>query len=265
LVKHPQRVRKGLIVYGTEGVVVVVFFSSLSSVSAQLQPPYFIDDFEDGSATDDDPVSWVLTPPFDKGTIEVLDGDLLITPSNEGTPIPGVPNWTEIDVSPEGLEYDQVSIRTQVRSLRSADNNVGLFARNTDETSLWAYIQPNGRMVLSTYDGTHNEQWTYNSQFNTASNDIHLRFDITNDQAMFSAWYDGQDPPEHPQLIAYIPDYISETGRVGLWNGEIRSGTTRTSLAVRYFEALPIPEPTGFTLCVFALLGLFGYARRMSK
>ena len=54
----------------TLSTLIILTFCFGSLANAQLQPPYFHDDFEDGSVTDDDPVSWVLTPPFDKGRLK---------------------------------------------------------------------------------------------------------------------------------------------------------------------------------------------------
>ena len=111
--------------------VIVVFLLTCSSSNAQLQPPYFVDDFEDGNAEDNNPVTWQLAAPYDTGTAEVINGEYVLTPPNTATPLPGALNWSEVDSVVAGPDFREVSVYTQLRVLGSGNEYAGVFARGT--------------------------------------------------------------------------------------------------------------------------------------
>jgi hypothetical protein len=93
----------------------------------------FYDDFEDGSISDGNPVSWVPGPsPFNLGTREVVQGSMVVNPPTVATPFPGAPaNAAEADTYVEGQLYGDVSIRTRFRVTGAGDYWVILGARDT--------------------------------------------------------------------------------------------------------------------------------------
>jgi len=126
---------------------------------ALAQP--FIDDFEDGSATDGNPVRWVpADPSVDRGTAEVVDGDFLLTPSPTAPPFPIDPDYIEIAVLAEDRLYQDVSIHTQVRVSGQEPYWVGVVTRDTTAMSpaprigVWMFLHVDDNSSSDAFDGS---------------------------------------------------------------------------------------------------------------
>jgi hypothetical protein len=213
----------------------------------------FLDDFEDGSVTDANPVTWVREPPpFHLGSIEVRDGGLLLTaPSSGPNPIPTVPNYWEMGIASDGQLYHDVDIRTQVRSSLNFTSAVVMGALDTyftdgqsgtgvyfgfvvDGGAPWALINSeiNGiKQELSSVQGL-----TYSHQ----TGDLSLRLNIQDLEVRAWAWPTDEAEPAEPLLHATLPASFAEVeGRVELGAG---SRTTAVPVWFRYVSVVPNPS-----------------------
>lgn len=241
-------------------VIGCVFFLTFSSTNAQLQPPYFYDDFEDGSVDDGDPVTWTPEAPFDRGTREVIDGSFVVTPGSIPTEFF---NYSESDTVAAGVVFQDVSVRTQVRVLEDSDYIVGVAARGAiteaglqDGSVYGAYWASRKQLTIGAFNVTQDREtnWYATTALDAHSSDLNLKLDVVGDTAALTAWADGQEMPDEPQLfVSNLPAYAPTEGHLGMWTGQFLS-SPRSPVAFRFFEAAPIPEPSSAALCLVGLL-----------
>jgi hypothetical protein len=230
---------------------------------AEWPSPYFFDDFEDGSVTDDKPVRWVPPEPFEyakAGTREVIDGDYVITPPDEfpaGSDVRSAASW------PKDIYLEDLSIRTQVSRMVPGQNWITLWARGrilNEETSEWADlaagIRSDGYVVLFMEQGHGQQDSTFTilsdmqTGFTPVNDGVNLQFDVFGDESAVTVWLDGSSKPATPDLHAAIPDLLLEDIMPG--NGNLDFGVNSASFDqsdgpaqhVRYFAALPTPWAT---------------------
>jgi hypothetical protein len=244
---------------GTLAVVVVAMGLLLSAV-AQAQP--FIDDFEDGSATDGEPVIWA--PPIDPwnqgGTVEVVSGDLLLTPSPTAPPLP-IPGWHPDYVEnfelAEDRRFQDVSVHTQARVSGAGHGWVGVGARDTwnDDpsalgTNVWASvgIDLQGDQLVELGGNTGSgfmSQMRRTTSLNIHENDVHLQLDVLGDTASLFAWEDGEDKPATPLLTRTLEPSQMVAGLVSLSYGQLRPSKHPTNqlntASFRFVEVVPEP------------------------
>ncbi len=235
----------------------------------------FYDDFEDGSATDGNPVNWVPVPGWSSGTREVIDGSFVHTPRGLG----GVDD--EMDTEVAGEIYQDVSIRTRV--LAGKGNDVALFARSTfvdgsqrsefqfiggffssgELTLRYAGVNPDGGLFAATLQD-FSTGWTPSAQ------DIYLQMDLIGDILSLTGWLDGAAKPSQPQLIANIGSITDgnlnevERGTVGVFvvpHGG-RDIPAPQPVAFRYVEVVPEPSTGGLALGL--ILAAWAFRRRGS-
>ena len=154
----------------TFSTLVVLLCVSFSSANAQLQPPFFHDDFSDGDAEDGMPVTWIPGPVGSLGTREVVDQNYVLTPTLD-----------EAVVSvPEGLVFGDVSIRTQFRS--SGSNWVGVNARSTSHfpgQNIWGTIFPDGELRIGyVVNNTSTPLRITQTGWDIADQDVNLQVDL---------------------------------------------------------------------------------------
>jgi hypothetical protein len=231
------------------------------------QAQFFRDDFEDGSHTDGNPVTWVPeVPPFPVGDARVEAGSLVLTPTQSEF----YPDFWETDWEVEQEFPADVRVRTQVRALSPGPSYQGIFARDTHNVdarqgrSLAALIAPSGFVGLyrvSNSIGTVVAQATVGS-LGTFSRDIHLELELIGPRASVYAWEDGTPRPATPllQFNNLGQPYVTP-GRVGLVAGQ-EDAMPFISSAFRYFEVSPIPEPSTALLGTVALLPILHWKRR---
>jgi len=156
----------------------------------------FLDDFEDGSATDGDPVTWSPVPGL-TGSFEVIDGDYVLTRPTDSEDMYCIVNqYTLADTS----------IRTQARLIGSgawwfgigARGNVGVgtyiaLLKNNERLEIWrlgasAHV---GSMLASADVG-----------IDPRAQDVLLRFDVIGNELSAWAWREGDPMPAEPQVTA---------------------------------------------------------------
>jgi hypothetical protein len=230
------------------------------AATAQAQP--FIDDFEDGSATDGEPVTWApLIDPWNQGgTVEVVNGELLLTPSPTAPP-PAIPDWWTDYVENYVLAGDRrfmdVSVHTRARVSGAGNGWVYVEARDTwnDDpnalgTSVYAAVgidlQGNQLVGLggSTGSGFMTERRRTTS-LNIHENDVHLQLDAVGDTASLFAWEHGEDKPETPLLTRTLEPSQMVAGLIGLCYGQARPSVHPTNqlntASFRFVEVVPEP------------------------
>jgi hypothetical protein len=221
---------------------------------ADWPAPFFYDDFEDGNAVDNQPVSWTPPDPLeinDVGTREVIGGHYVVTPPDElipGGDLRSAGSW------PSGAIFGDVSIRTQVTASEPGRNWIAMWARNiyfNDDKTEWADleagIRADGRLVLYMTQGQFPIRFTVYGDVQTglATSDepVNLQFDLFNDDAAVTVWRVGESKPTNPTLSAQIPGLLGEPGDVGLSFSSYDTGPG-PSQSVGYYAALPTPWAT---------------------
>jgi RNA polymerase sigma factor (sigma-70 family) len=224
----------------------------------------FIDDFEDGSILDGNPVSWRQEgPPFDQGIVVVQNGDLSITPPNT-LPFP----FVDVNLRVDGLIFGDVSLRTRLRALGSGAFSAGINARNNFDLQngligSWttAQIRQDGRLVIG---AALNDQITElaaaPSQLNPTLYDVNLQFDVIGRTATLTAWRDGTPMPGAPQLTAALPNHVADQGAVGVFNAQSLQQNPKFAVAFRHFQL--VPEPSSVTLGSLSGIALASFAFR---
>jgi hypothetical protein len=245
----------------------VVATSMLASSTAQAQA--FLDDFEDGSATDGSPVTWSDYPaPYNLGTFEVVNGDLVISPATSGPTLPAAPNYREKDVVVAGRLFHNVNVRARVRALTNQPSVVGIGVLDTHVTDGNVGVSVNSSLV---YDGSRryltmnreiNQNFATLGEVNTSIShsaaDVHLRMAISGNQASFSVWPEGEPEPAVPQLQRTLPSTFDNIqGRVVIYAG---NGGTASPVAFRFVNA--VPEPSSLALMGSAVVAILSRARR---
>jgi RNA polymerase sigma factor (sigma-70 family) len=109
---------------------------SLGLISKIQAGQFFLDDFEDGSITDGNPVNWIVPSWIPNGQFNIQNGDLILTPSDIPPALPGYDtSLTEMDVLADGVNVQDLSLRTRVRGLSPAASNapywIGFNVRDT--------------------------------------------------------------------------------------------------------------------------------------
>jgi RNA polymerase sigma factor (sigma-70 family) len=247
---------------------------SLGLISKIQAGQFFLDDFEDGSATDGNPVRWVPEfPPFHLGTRDVVQGSFVVTPPPAPTPFPGAPpNAAEADSAVEGQLYEDLSIRTRFRVTGAGDYWVILSARSTyaDATGIGSGVYAGFNATGGLFLGyTENLAATDISGIDTPldgrATDIHMLFSIFGDQLNLWAWAEGDVKPANPQVVASIPAQLSQQGRVSL--GVIQSVTGPGPIQVAFREFLVVPEPNSAVLGSFGavVLATFAFRTRLRR
>lgn len=221
--------------------------------SAAAQGQFFRDDFEDGDITDDSPVSWIPTPGFDTGTREVVDGDLVLTPTA---------TTLETDTEVANRIFGDVSLRAVVYTVGdggSAMSNFGLYARGAADGphpgqgySLFGGINDSGTNRRFYFGWASPEQpfrllGTAPIPWNVAGRDIRLQLDVMHKTLSFKAWPVEDAEPTAPQLSADISFFPIASGSVGIFLAP--TSDLLLPLRVRSFEAVPEPQSA-------ALLGM---------
>ena len=250
---------------------VFLLWAIVMSATATAAMPIY-DDFEDGSATDGQPLTWGLgTAPFDNGVREVVNGDYLLTPDLDVN-IPGLADYRENDSNVVGLILQDVSMETTARALGNENDYViGLYGRDTWDGALgitiWSALTRDGTLILtSTKDSNNTRQRRQATGLDAYNEDVRLRLDILGDTATAYAWPAGDPTPDQPLLTLKLPgpgaeDYMVEGG-LGIWNGQFGIGQSETIVPIAFRDFRVVPEPHTCTLLLIAMLVLGARRRR---
>jgi len=212
--------------------VIVVLASMVGLPSGALAAGWF-DDFNDGSATDGMPLTWIENlglgnnnPPF-PGDYNASSGDYVMTPTPDGTD-------ESIMVSFVPTPLSDVYIRTQGIILPDPLNpdNVGgnlVLLGRLDPATLSGYLvyfDVSGNLNLQTVMGevTTDIGTTFDAPFNAGS-EVVVEMNIVGDQLSAFAW-EANDPngkPAEPQVTATDATFTS--GIAGIAFAEDDDGT----------------------------------------
>ncbi len=195
----------------------------------------FLDDFEDGSATDGAPVTWSPVPGYN-GSFDVIDGDYVLTrPTNREEMYCYVNQY---------MTLADVSIRTQARLIPGgwwfgigARGNVGVgtyiaLLKNNERLEIWrlgasAHV---GSMLASADVG-----------IDPRAQDVLLRFDVIGNELSAWAWREGDPMPAEPQVTAVHSELA--TGEV-IVAADLGWRLSNNEAIFRYVEVYEPTPPT---------------------
>jgi hypothetical protein len=246
-------------------------FQILGLVPSLRAAQVFQDDFEDGNIFDGSPVLWRTEgPPFDKGMMEVVNGSLVLTPPETMPPL----SYVEMDAVVHGLQFGDVSLRTQLRARQGGAYEAAVFARSTylpndglNGASIVAVIRSdgllriNGSNATTITNGESSVLAELATGLNPAAYDVNLQFSVTGRKATLTAWRAGTPIPNAPQLVVDpIPAYVASTGSIGAFNASLPTVQPKVPIEFRYFAV--VPEPSGTALGSLGFVALASFAFR---
>ncbi|MEX2167906.1 MAG: hypothetical protein WD851_01225 [Pirellulales bacterium] len=194
---------------------------SVGIVPAALAAGWF-DDFNDGSVTDGNPVTWIENAggsPYFPGIYDASSGDYLLNPDDDSLTGQSV-TWVD------GFNFNDTYVRTQGIVMPDPNdpvNNTGgnlVVLGRINPTSLegyLAYVDVSGNLNIQIsfgLGGTLDIGTTFDLPFNAGS-EIILELNIVGDQLSAFAWQPGQPKPESPQAFATDSTFTS-AGMAGL-------------------------------------------------
>jgi RNA polymerase sigma factor (sigma-70 family) len=233
------------------------FSKSIDLVSRVRADTIFFDDFNDGSAMDGSPVTWIPVPGFNTGTFSAATGDYVLTQPANGAPQVVYPNI---------LPLGTTSIRSRVRELQGS-GPISLFGRfNTiaPQSGYQAGIEPGGLYIVRTNAPFNNTDLaSTTTDLNPSVEDVFLQFDMIGSQLNLFAWRAGDAKPNSPTLSAI--DNTFPTGIAGI----LIDSEASHSIAFRFVHVadMPIPEPTSVALgsLGFVALASFAFRTRLNR
>jgi hypothetical protein len=201
----------------------------------------FLDDFEDGSATDGAPVTWSPLTGF-TGSFDVIEGDFVMTrPSDIEEMYSFVNQYTLADTS----------IRTQARLIGSNAWWLALLARaNFAAPSAYVVLMKNNaRLEIWRFGPSASSSWmlaSANVGIDPRAQDVLLRFDVIGNELSAWAWREGEPMPPEPQVRTVHSEFA--TGVVGV-AADLGSRLSNNDAIFRYVEVYelipPSPDFTG--------------------
>jgi hypothetical protein len=239
--------------------VLATFVAFSEAIPTEAGIP-FRDDFQDGSFTDNMPVSWVAPDYAQIGSRSIEDGNFVIERTGRDLPL---------DTEVAGHTYGKVSLRTLART--NSETGIGLFAASTlsgpvdnadSGSQIWALLLGDGELLGGTVLGNIPE---VNAQqqlpWDPTGQDVHLRLDYFSGSVKFWAWPASAEAPISPQLqfdVTRSPRLDTE-GRIGIWIWNPLRGELGP---VEFREVTAVPEPSALVLVAMGLVGPFGCRRR---
>jgi len=228
--------------------VAVCILACLNSGNEATAGTVFVDDFNDGNAEDEMPVTWVPN----SGTWDASSGDY----TSAGTMI-------RLSVVPEHVLGD-TSVRTSVRLTGNGSQGLGggIAFRRMPGNNLVGYggsVLDNGTIGFLRVDGAPIPTILGASvaPFDVLGQDVMLQVDAFGDELSLWAWPAGEPMPASPQVV--VTDSTYATGTVGLYSNETPGVST-----FRFVHAanMHIPEPPTITLIGMASVALISCGSR---
>jgi hypothetical protein len=194
----------------------------------------FLDDFEDGSATDGVPVTWSPAPGA-TGSFEVIDGDYVLTrPRDTEEMYSRVNQYTLADTS----------IRTQARLIGSNAWWFGLGARgNVGDGTYVALLKNNASLEIWLFGPSRSSSGMLASAdvgIDPRAQDVLMRFDVIGNELSAWAWREGDPMPAEPQVRAVHSEFATGGVAVG---ADLGSRYSDNEAIFRYVEVYDISPP----------------------
>jgi len=239
-------------------LILILFASFALSTGASGAAIPFLDDFEDGDATDGMPVSWAIGSDG-PATLEVVNGEYVVSPTNLSLVVSSFVE--ETDVFPDNT--GDVSVRTKLRLLGRVQS-AGVFARGTPGGSYFAGItDPEGRAFVGTTGGTFLLQDVSDPNLLDPSEPMFVQLDVQQvggvNTVSVTAWQAGDTMPLSPLLS--FNDPTPRVGSIGVFV-DAASGVLGS---VAFDDYSAVPEPASATLMGLALLVSISTCRRKTR
>jgi RNA polymerase sigma factor (sigma-70 family) len=245
--------------------VALLFGASPASQILGLAPSLyaaqiFLDDFEDGSITDGNPVTWATNANFPFTSLNVLEGNLRIGVSALG-------NYYN-PVSVPALPLGNTSIRAQVRIESQYDEAAAVFVRG-DLDNITAHaleIEADGTVWFGILGS--GQLQSIETSLRPTQEDVLLQLDAIGDTISGWAWRAGEPRPAIPtfsRINTAIPNGVTGVYYAPALNPRNPLGTAIFRFV--HVADTTIPEPATGVLgsLGFLALGSFAFRRRLLR
>jgi hypothetical protein len=186
----------------------------------------FVDDFNDGDATDGSPGTW-LPGTEAGGTRIATSGDMVVTHTG----------WAATGVDElRGLR--DMSMRTQLRFTQVSGNRDGAVVWGRAASPGVVYygaIDTEGLIAIGITGPSGGFLDSMTTSLDPIGNDVILQFDMLGDRLNLTAWQEGTVKPSLPQLSA-TDARLTEGGGLGFTlTSNLNGGSAPAAVVFRYF------------------------------
>jgi hypothetical protein len=244
--------------------VIVLCIFALARINSTTASTVFFDPFNDGNASDGQPVTWMPLVGSFPGTYSASSGDYVLKPA--------APGGAAVSVVPQVLP--NVSIRAQVKIPETSDvnDNIALSVRGNTTTldTYLAGIDVGGDVAIGRPNTTVGCCIAIvATDLRPATEDVVIQFDAFGNRLQFWAWRPGAPMPSTPLID--VTDSALTSGIVGLiYTSETDTPNmvnTPGSALVRYVHVANthIPEPATIVPVAIVCLSSSIYRARNLK
>ena len=172
----------------------------------------FLDDFEDGDYADNNPVTWSRYPaPYDLGTVEIIDGSLVVTPSTEYPRYPGAADYFETDLVVEDRLFHDVNVLTRFRASRSGSVtgfgfSIRIYTDALEGSALWGFLNHPLGDVITLPSRIHSDQSGPQERAGTVPCERRHQYPVCHRRRICKPYRVGRGQAEpDPQLRTRLP------------------------------------------------------------
>jgi hypothetical protein len=217
---------------------------AIAAYGAAPADTIFFDDFSAPDPTNParQPVSW--TP--DNGSVSIVDRDLRIERTSPGF-------YARAEAS--AVSIDNVSVRTQARSIEGAAGVQLRFTRDASDTGYLSWLGADGSAAISITGNNFRDIVTAQTGFRPTEEDVLMQFDAIGNQLSLYLWRPGEQSPASPAL-SVVDNTIAGPGTVLLGFLALPQSTLSGSFRFVHVANTHIPEPSSWVVAASSLLGL---------
>jgi hypothetical protein len=229
----------------------IVFLSAvLVTTATKADTPFFWDDFDRESLADGD-LHWETFSFSGAGEFYLEDGSLILRPHGA---------WDRTDAFIRIAPVGDFSIRTQIKfggdQILDGRQAFGSWFTNAPVPgapgiSYWGGVLANGSVYIGGSETNNDSEFILDPN-QIYQRDIHLQFDAIGDRIAMSAWFDGEEKPDDPQIWKDREQFAPTAVAISY---NTRGAPGDHLGIVRHFAV--VPEPTsGLLLAIGLVVGI---------
>jgi len=235
-------------------VCIAAFFTLLHAPCSYGQLLPFLDDFNDGDATDGMPGTW-LPGSQPGGTRDATSGDMVVSHTAQmSTLVQELTGLQDLSIGTQ-LSFTELSGNADALVVwaRSPANSPAAYSGGIANDGLLAIVYTDDNLAVEFLAATP-------SSLDPVGADVLLQFDVFGTQLSLTAWQAGDAKPAGPQLTV-TDSRLTEGGQLGFtFSPNFGGGDAPASAVLRHYSV--VPEPSTALLAIIGLCGIVGVARR---